>query len=82
MLCKGTNNLGPFCKDCKWYDGELWCSSPNNGICSVTGDITLRNAYIHRLNLPGRCGEEGKFFEAKDGNGSLLRRIISWFKGE
>lgn len=55
-----------LCKDCKWYDGELWCSSPNNGTCKVSGEITLRNAYIHRLNLPRNCGDEGKFFERKE----------------
>lgn len=71
-----------LCKDCKWYDGNMWCNSPSNGTCKVTGDIIFRNTYTHRLNPQGCCGEEGNFFEAEEIPRSLFCRIINWIKGE
>jgi hypothetical protein len=47
------------CKDCKWYDGDIYCCHPKYRLFSYFA-VEMRKAVVY-------CGTDAKLFEKKEG---------------
>lgn len=66
-----------YCKDCEYHRcvSQLdFCQHPNLGVDLVSGEVTMKMAFVSRNFY---CGEEGNWFEPKQ---KLEERKKTWLE--